>query len=84
VKPDLKAVVFKTSRLKETKNFFETILGMKIKESSPTHFVIYAKGLRVLFVESDNSFEVELYLNKKSVEGLSVSEDPNQIKIIVS
>jgi catechol-2,3-dioxygenase len=84
VKTDLKAVVFKTSRLRETKNFFETIPGMKIRESSLTHFVIYAEGLRVLFVESNNTLEVELYLSKKSAEVLTVREDPNQIKIIVS
>lgn len=84
MKPRLKAVVLKTSRLKETQDFFETTLGMKIEESSITHFVIYEKGIRVLFVGSDNGLEVELYLTKKSGEALTVQEDPNQIKIIIS
>jgi catechol-2,3-dioxygenase len=84
VRPHLKAVVFKTTRLRETQAFFETTLGMKIEESSITHFVVYAKGIRILFVGSDNGLEVELYLTKKSSEGLTVQEDPNQIKIIIS
>jgi catechol-2,3-dioxygenase len=84
VKPHLKAVVLKTSRLKETQDFFETTLGMNIVESSITHFVIYAKGIRILFVESNNGPAVELYLTKKSADGLTVQEDPNQIKIIIS
>ena len=84
MRPHLKAVVFKTTRLRETQAFFETTLGMKIEESSITHFVVYAKGIRILFVGSDNGLEVELYLTKKSSEGLTVQEDPNQIKIIIS
>jgi catechol-2,3-dioxygenase len=80
----LKAIVFKTSRLRETQAFFETTLGMKIEESSITHFVVYAKGIRILFVESNSGLEVEFYLTKKSTEGLTVQEDPNQIKIIIS
>jgi catechol-2,3-dioxygenase len=84
MKPCLKAVVLKTSRLRDTLSFFETTLGMKIEESSITHFVIYAKGIRILFVESNDDLEVELYFTQKSVEGLIVQEDPNQIKIIIS
>jgi hypothetical protein len=84
VKSDLKAVVFRTPRLGETKNFFETSLGMKIRESSLTHFVIYAEGLRILFIESNTSLEVELYLSKKSSGNLTVLQDPNQIKVIIS
>ena len=84
MKPSLKAVVLKTSRLRETQDFFEMTLGMKIEESSLTHFVIYAKGIRILFVESNNGSEVELYLSQKSAKCLSVREDPNQIKIIIS
>ena len=84
MKPILRAVVFRTSRIRETRDFFETTLGMKIMESSPTHFVIYTEGLRVLFVESNSSLEVEFYLSKKSTEHLVVLEDPNQIKMIVS
>ena len=80
----LKAVVFKTSSLRETQAFFETTLGMKIAESSITHFVVYEKGIRILFVESNSGLEVEFYLTKKSTEGLTVQEDPNKIKIIIS
>ena len=50
--PQLKAIVFKTARLKETLAFFTGRLGFAIKESSPTHFVIFSEGVRVLFVAS--------------------------------
>jgi hypothetical protein len=95
---ELKAVVFRTSKLKETKDFFVE-LGMAIKESSVTHFVIHSKGIRLLFVESDNDLQVELYLSKslsRSHEnnltlhsstknpGLTICEDPNGIQIIIS
>jgi catechol-2,3-dioxygenase len=80
----LKAIVFKTSRLRETQAFFETTLGLKTVESSITHFVVYAKGIRILFIESESGLEVEFYFTKKSAEGLTVQEDPNQIKIIIS
>jgi hypothetical protein len=79
---ELKAIVFKTTRLKETMNFFELVLGMKIEECSRMHFLIYRGDLRILFVRTDSGPEVEFYLTKKSGEGLSVLNDPNQIKII--
>ena len=96
---DLKAVVFRTSRLKETKDLFVTDMGMSIKESSATHFVIHSKGIRILFVESDNNVEVELYLSKvlrpsrkktftlhsrQKKSGFTIYQDPNGIKIIIS
>lgn len=84
MKPRLKAVVLKTSQLRETQDFFETTLRMNIVESSITHFVIYANGIRILFVDSNNGLEVEIYLTKKSAEELIVLKDPNQIKIIIS
>ena len=84
MRPHLKAVVLKTDRLKETQDFFETKLGMKIEESSITHFVIYAKGIRILFVESKKDLEVELYLTQDDIECPNVQADPNQIKIIRS
>ena len=95
----IKAVVFRTSRLKETKEFFIATLGVAIKESSMTHFVIHSKGIRLLFVESDNDLEVELYLSKilnpsgennltlhsnPKIPELIICEDPNGIKIIIS
>jgi hypothetical protein len=60
------------------------MVGMKIEETSASHFVIYAKGIRILFVASNNDGEVELYFVQKSIEGLTVRVDPNQIKIISS
>lgn len=84
MKSRLKAVVFKTSRLRETRTFFEETLGMPIEESSVTHFVVYSKGIRILFVESNGEAGVEFYLSKNPTEKLSVQGDPNQIKIIIS
>jgi hypothetical protein len=96
---EIKAVVFKTPKLKETKIFFTSELGFVIKESSVTHFVIHSKGIRLLFVESGNDLEVELYLSKvlsssdennltlhssPKNSGLAFCEDPNGIKIIIS
>ncbi|HET6999984.1 MAG TPA: hypothetical protein VFI33_01690 [Puia sp.] len=80
--PELKAIVFKTTRLRETRNFFESVLGMKIEECSRTHFLIYRGDLRILFIGTDSGPEVVFYLSRKSGEGLSVLNDPNQIKII--
>ena len=57
---------------------------MKIEESSASHFVIYEKGIRILFVASDTDLEVELYLSRGLAESLTVQADPNQIKIISS
>ena len=79
----LKAIVFKTARLSETRAFFETVLGMKIKECSRTHFVIHGGEIRILFVESDSGPEAEFYVFKKSSGNLTVLEDPNQNKVIV-
>ena len=82
--PHLKAIVLKTPQLKETLSFFVDQLGFAVKEFSPTHFVIHTKGIRILFVESNNGLEIELYLTEKSAKELCVQEDPNHIKIIVS
>ena len=79
----LKAIVLKTPRLKETLAFFTNELGFTIQESSPTHFVIHSDGVRILFVASDSGSAVEFYLSAKSVEGLCVLRDPNLIKIVV-
>jgi hypothetical protein len=96
---EIKAIVFKTPRLQATKEFYATKLGLVIKEYSATHFVIHSKGIRLLFVDGDHDFEVELYVRKKlgaSVENklilhsmhsnsrLSNDEDPNGIKIIIA
>lgn len=83
MKPYLKALVLKTSRFSETQNFFERNLGMKIVESSASHFVIHTKGVRILFVASNHQLEVEFYLTR-SIESLTVQADPNQIKIVSS
>jgi hypothetical protein len=87
---EIKAVVFKTCNLKATKEFFASTLRITIKESSTTHFVIHSKGIRLLFVESDKDFEVELYTSSKAEELIAKNseirkcEDPNGIKIIIS
>jgi hypothetical protein len=84
VKSGLKAVVFKTPRLKESMAFFTDLPGFGITEFSPTHFVIYSKGIRIVFIGSDSELEVELYLDKKNGESFTILEDPNQIKVIIS
>jgi len=84
VNPHLRAIVLKTPRLKETLLFFIEELSFTVKESSPTHFVIHSKGIRILFVESNNGLEIELYLSQSSAKELFVQEDPNHIKIISS
>jgi len=50
----LKAIVIKTPRLKETLSFFTGELAFAVKESSPTHFVIHSKDIRVLFVGTNS------------------------------
>jgi hypothetical protein len=82
--PAIKAVVFRTSKLAATKAFFMGELGFPVREASPTHFVIHSKGIRLLFVESAGDPEVEIYLAHPAAERLTVLEDPNQIKIIMS
>ena len=79
----LKAIVFRTNRLKETRFFFETVLEMKVKECSLTHFVIHAGDIRILFVETNTDSEVEWYCSKKTGGGITLLKDPNQIKIII-
>ena len=78
-----KAVVIKTPRFKETYAFFTEQLGFIVKESSPTHFVIHSKSVRILFVESNDELEIEVYLAQRSGEERTVREDPNHIKIII-
>ena len=78
----LKAIVFKTSRLKETRDFFDLVLGIQIKEFSGIHFVIHHGDIRILFVESEKDFETELYFSIKDFPQLIIYEDPNQIKVI--
>ena len=84
MKPRLKAVVFKTSRLKETMAFFTDQFGSVIHEFSPTHFVIYAKGIRIVFMYSEVEFEVELYFGTSAGKCSAILKDPNQIKIIIT
>ena len=83
-KPAIKAVVFRTSRLTATKAFFKDQLGFPLRENSATHFVIHSKGIRLLFVESTGDPEVEIYLGSTPLAKLTVLEDPNHIKIIIS
>jgi S-adenosylmethionine hydrolase len=78
----IKSVVFKTPNLNATKSFFENSHGFKIKESSLQHFVLASKGLRIVFLESEADFEIELYMDSKT-ENLSNIKEPNGIKIRV-
>jgi len=91
----LKAIVFKTPRLKETLSFFIDGLAFTVKESSPTHLVIHSKEIRVLFVgsnpagagwagQANDGLEIELYLTQTAGKGLSVQQDPNNIKVIIA
>ena len=80
----LKAIVFRTVRFKETLEFFREQLGCVIIESSPTHFVIHSQGIRILFVDTNENPEIEFYFTKSPAKELEVQEDPNNIKIIVS
>lgn len=84
LKPDLKALVFKTPRLKETMSFYKDQLGLPVNEYSPVHFVIYTKGIRIVFIGSDTERNVEFYFCKSIGESFTMLEDPNQIKIIIS
>lgn len=91
---EIKAIVFKTPLLKETKLFFENRSDFQIKETSLRHFVIYSKNLRLVFLKSERDFEIEIYTNETedSIEkGLNetpdqssfkTSVDPNGIKVI--
>jgi hypothetical protein len=84
MKPEIKAVEFRTSRIAATKTFFIDRLGFAVREYSATHFVIHSRGVRLLFVESTGDPEVEIYLDNALAERLTVLEDPNHIKIIIS
>jgi catechol 2,3-dioxygenase-like lactoylglutathione lyase family enzyme len=84
----LKAVAFRTPHLQATKDFFAKKLGFSIKEYSTSHFVIHSKGIRLLFVQFNDNFEVELYVSKPFLVNpepkLQIIEDPNSIKIIIT
>ncbi|MCF6133150.1 hypothetical protein [Flavobacterium wongokense] len=83
--PEIKAVVFKTPELKTTRLFFENTLKFNIEESSVRHFVIYSKGLRLIFIASQKDFEIELYLSEaagSNQTSFKIDNDPNGINII--
>jgi hypothetical protein len=76
------SVALRTQKLSATKLFFENDLGFRIKEFSHQHFVIHTKGLRVVFIESENEFDVELYIDSES-GNFTRLKDPNDVKIVV-
>ncbi|RYU91901.1 hypothetical protein EWM62_00205 [Mucilaginibacter terrigena] len=84
----IKAVVFKTPQLKASRMFFEEVLKLPIKESSVRHFVIYSKGIRLVFVESLSNFEVEIYINDPSksptIPDLENYTDSNGIRVVIA
>lgn len=79
----IKAVVLRTQKLGATKLFFTNRLGFKIKEFSHQHFVIHTNGLRIVFLQSEKEFDVELYIDSKS-ETFTRLKDPNNIKVVVN
>jgi len=76
----VKAVVFKTPNLETSKHFFENSLDFKIRECSAQHFVLSSKGVRIVFIQTDSDFEIELFVDSKIEEILSLN-DPNGIHI---
>ncbi len=84
MKTIIRAIVFRTPRLKETEKFFSETLGLPFLESSPTHFLLYAKSIRIVFMETNSEPEVELYLSGEHAAPFCILVDPNQIKIIIS
>jgi catechol-2,3-dioxygenase len=77
---DLKAVVFKTTKLVETKHYFESVIGIKLKENSAKHFVLHSKGIRVVFIETDDTFGIELFIDKK-IEMSGFHKEPNDFSV---
>ncbi len=84
MKAEIKAVVFKTPRLVETKDFYSKKLGLKIVEHSSYHFVIDVAGLRLLFIKS-KEVEIEMYISRGvtgRLNDVDIQKDVNGIKII--
>lgn len=90
----IKAIVFKTTQLDATRQFFESVLRLPLKEVSPQHFVVHSKGIRMVFLNTDKEFEVEFLVNEKpqnnqetKLKGeptcFSSCKDPNGISIVV-
>ncbi|MES1219426.1 MAG: hypothetical protein ABUT20_28240 [Bacteroidota bacterium] len=79
----IKAIVFKTALLNETRAFFETKLGLALDESSAQHFVLHCGGLRIAFIQSAGDPETEIYLEGGSAEDIRKLRDPNGINIII-
>jgi catechol-2,3-dioxygenase len=96
MRAEIKAIVFKTTQLKATRDFFENILKLQIKESSARHFVLYSKSIRVVFVESLHDFGVEIFIkgrsdhfSKEVRSDLTIADfkncrDPNGISIMIT
>lgn len=83
--PRVNSVVLRTQYLSTTKLFFESCLGLRIKEASAKHFVLHTKGLRLVFLDSDSDFGIELYVDvkKESPTTPGCFQDPNGIRIFV-
>lgn len=78
----LKSIALRTSKLCETKDFFQNELGFEILEFSYEHFVLYMREIRIVFIHSDNkNLEIEVYIDKIS-RSLTNIKDPNGIKIM--
>lgn len=81
----IKAIVFKTPALNESREFFEQRIGLQIVESSARHFVLNAKGTRLVFIDSVDDFEIELYAEDAAADNddIKTFKDPNGINIIL-
>ncbi len=78
----LKSIALRTSKLSETKDFFENSLGFEINESSHKHFVLRSKGIRIVFISSESEIlEVEFYISE-ILSKQDFKNDPNRIKIM--
>jgi hypothetical protein len=80
----IKALVFKTSQLKATREFFQHHLQVPLSEISARHFVITVNGLRIVFMESNEDLSIEIYTETDRAINLSQVEDPNGIKVILT
>lgn len=84
----LKAILFHTRQLKETRLFFEAQTGVRIVESSPTHFSLHSNGIRVVFIQcDDDQTGTGFYLQSDEERGpgkrLTQLQDPNGIAVIL-
>lgn len=88
----IKAIVFKTVRFNESKNFFSKELQFGLAETSHRHFVIFAGRIRIVFIACNEEPGIEIYITATSEKVQEPSgrlkekkrwKDPNGITIIL-